>query len=99
MTAAVASASRSSSVSPTQTIGHEPAAERGAQPLVHGLVGLAEELAALGVADDHVRAARLGSMATEISPVNAPFGSQWTFCAAEADGAAGDRLARPARAR
>jgi len=50
----------------------EPGRERGDQALVHGLVGLAEELAALGVPDDDVRAAGLDEHRGEISPVNAP---------------------------
>ena len=37
-----------------QTIGVEPGRERGDGLAIHGRVGLAEQRAALGVADDHV---------------------------------------------
>ena len=59
------------SVSPTQTMGVRPAAER-IRFLGHVFVGLAEKLAALGVADDDVSAAASTSIAAEISPVKAP---------------------------
>ena len=56
-TASVWPASRCSSVSPTQTIGVSPASSAAMVFLQHGLVRLTEILAALAVADDHVRAA------------------------------------------
>ncbi len=54
--------SRSSSRSPTQTIGRQSGFERRQRPLQHGLVGLAEVLPALAVADDDVRAPAAVSM-------------------------------------
>ena len=44
-----------------QTIGTRPAVERGVHLLVDGHVGLAEQRAALGVADDHVARAGLAN--------------------------------------
>ena len=55
---------------------------------VDQLVGLAEQLAALGVPDDHVRARRAWRASPgDTSPVNAPFSSQWQCCAPSAIGA------------
>ena len=59
-TSSVRPASRSASVSPTQTMGRRPAREQRADLLAHGLVGLAEELAPLAVAHDAVPAAGVG---------------------------------------
>ena len=59
-TASVSSRSRSSSVSPTQTIGVRPAAIAAVTVLrLTDRVGLAEQPPPLGVADDHVLGARL----------------------------------------
>ena len=55
-----APASRSSSVSPTHTIGVISCLSTALQLLVHRLVGLAEQLTPLGVADDHVLHVELG---------------------------------------
>ena len=51
--------SRSSSVSPTQAITRRPVLERGDRAARDGLVGLAEVLPPLGVADDRARDAEL----------------------------------------
>ena len=56
-TSSVRLASRSSSTSPTQTIGVRPASRAAFSFEVHGVVGFTEILAALRVADDHVGAA------------------------------------------
>ena len=53
-------ASRSSSVSPTHTIGVIPCLSTAFELQVHDLVGLAEELTPLGVPDDHVVDVELG---------------------------------------
>ena len=53
-------ASRSSSVSPTHTIGVIPCCWTALSFWFTDLVGLAEELAALGVPDDHVLHLELG---------------------------------------
>jgi hypothetical protein len=51
-------ASRSPSVSPTHTIGRSPASSIAAFVFSRRPVGLAEELAALAVPEDHPRRAR-----------------------------------------
>ena len=74
---AVAPASRSSSVSPTHTIGVIAVLHDRLELQVDGLVGLAEELAALRVPDDHVlhvelrehRRAHLAGERTLVLPV------------------------------
>ena len=76
--------------------------EHGPHLLVHDLVGLAEELAPLGVADDHVAdTSSAASIGGEISPVNAPFSSEWTSCAPSAvrEPVALDQRLRPRAAR
>ena len=59
----VSPASRVSSVSPQHTMGVMPAGKQRLDLLVDGLVGLAEHLATLGVADDAVVAADVGEHA------------------------------------
>ena len=77
-----------SSVSPTQTIGTKPAAERGRDLLGDERVGLAEELAPLAVADDDPACTRTRcSIGALISPVNAPAAFGCRFCAATLDAA------------
>ena len=56
--------------------GREFGCERGFYFAVHGFVGFAEKLAALGMADDARRAAGIVIMRMEISPVKAPSRSQ-----------------------
>ena len=82
----VSPASRSSSVSPTHTIGVIPWRWMAADLLGHHLVGLAEQLAPFAVADDDVarRRAWRGTPATT-SPVNAPLSSQWQCWAPRAN--------------
>ena len=85
--ASVLPASRSSSVSPTHRIGVMPCGQDGLDLLVDHLVGLAEQLAALGVAGDDVgRRSAWRASAGDTSPVKAPLSSQWQCWAPRAIG-------------
>ena len=65
-----------------QTIGTSPAVSAARVFLLTDVVGLAEQRAPLGVADDHVRARRPRAPSPALtSPVNAPSRSQCMFCA------------------
>ena len=64
--------SRSSSRSPTQTIGVSPYSSAAFVFAHHVGFGLAEILAAFAVGDDHVLAPTACSMWPETSPVTAP---------------------------
>ena len=82
MTATVCPASRSASSSPTQTIGVSPAASAASGLLFTTCVGLAQDVPPLAVAEDHVAAAEVdGASRRSISPVKAPLGSKYMFCA------------------
>ena len=66
-----------SSVSPTQSIGRQPARSTARATLLRRLVvGLAEDVTALRVADEHERAPASFAIGAEVSPVNAPLSSQ-----------------------
>ena len=58
-----------------------PARARPARGVATPVVGLAEVLAALRVADEQPATPSPSSIGADTSPVYAPSGSQWTFCA------------------
>ena len=64
-----------------QTIGTSPPVIAACIFLLTDVVGLAEQRAALGVADDHESRAGFAHHAALTSPVNAPSRSQCMFCA------------------
>src|SRR6185503_8794388 len=81
MTASVASASRSASVSPTQTMGTRPAPSAATRRLFTvSLVSPKYWRRSEWPTITYTQPASF-NMLTETSPVNAPFGSQCTFCA------------------
>ena len=84
-TASVAPASRSASVSPTQTIGVNPAASAAAAFAATDRVGLADTASAAPSARrSRTRQPNSASIAADTSPVYAPAACSLTFCAPQA---------------